>query len=101
VGPHGREHIEQERHVVDQVREQPPPVTHTSAYVSIRQHTSAYVSIRQHTSAYCSIRQHTRDMREHVVGGREGGSSVSGPPTVATCVCRGLGGGLVSTMAEV
>ena len=27
------------------------PVTHTSAYVSIRQHTSAYVSIRQHTRA--------------------------------------------------
>jgi hypothetical protein len=25
-------------------------ITHTSAYVSIRQHTSAYVSIRQHTS---------------------------------------------------
>jgi hypothetical protein len=57
VGPHGREHIEQERHVVDQVREQPPPVTHTSAYVSIRQHTSAYVSIRQHTAAYVSIRE--------------------------------------------
>jgi hypothetical protein len=34
-------------------------LTHTSAYVSIRQHTSAYVRIRQHTSAYVTIRQHT------------------------------------------
>jgi hypothetical protein len=29
-------------------------MSHTSAYVSIRQHTSAYVSIRQHTSARAS-----------------------------------------------
>ncbi len=34
-------------------------LSHTSAYVSIRQHTSACVSIRQHASAYISIRQHT------------------------------------------
>jgi hypothetical protein len=59
VRPHGREHVEEQRDVVDQVREQPPPVTYTSAYVSICQHTSACVSIRQHTSAYVCIRQHT------------------------------------------
>ncbi len=35
-------------------------LSHTSAYVSIRQHTSAYVSIRQHTSAYRRRKQRWR-----------------------------------------
>jgi hypothetical protein len=34
------------------------PLSHSPAYVSIRQHTSAYVSIRQHTSAYVSEKGH-------------------------------------------
>ena len=60
-----------------------PSITHTSAYVSIRQHTSAYasirqeryhtpvrpppfVSIRQHTPAYASIHQRIRQhIRQH------------------------------------
>ncbi len=62
-------------------------LSHTSAYVSIRQHTSAYVSIRKHASEFVSIRQHTS---AHVSIRQHTSAYVTGAPLICIKFMDGL-----------